>query len=303
MRMPSVDGATTDTDNGAPLLPRAPWPAMRLLLIGVGVVVAPTMAAHWGASALLPADSAANVPILALLRIAVAIAAYAWFVRRFEHRPVREFSAPRAGRESVAGVALGAGLFGATVLVLFAAGVFRLGGLGHASSLAGALALAASAAFVEEVVFRGLLFRLLESAFGSVAALAGSSAVFGVLHLMSPGATWFGAVAIVLEAGLLLGAAFMLTRRLWLPVGLHLGWNFVQGGVFGIPVSGQPSTGLLQGRLDGPGWLSGGTFGAEGSVVAIVLCLLAFVVLLRKARAAGHVMPYRAGARQGATDG
>ena len=75
--------------------------------------------------------------------------------------------------------------------------------------------------------------------------------------------TWFSAIAIMLEAGVLLGSAYFLTRRLWLPIGLHIGWNFTQGGVFGIAVSGHPSSGLLQAVLSGPTWLSGGAFGAN----------------------------------------
>jgi hypothetical protein len=91
----------------------------------------------------------------------------------------------------------------------------------------------------------------------------------------------------------MLAAAYMLTRRLWLPIGLHAGWNFTQGGLFGVAVSGNASHGLLQGTLTGPVWLSGGEFGTESSVVAIIFCGLLGIAVLMRARQLGHVRaPY-----------
>lgn len=102
--------------------------------------------------------------------------------------------------------------------------------------------------------------------------------------------SWWGAVAIVLEAGFLLNAAYCLTRRLWFVIGLHLAWNFMLSGVFGLPVSGiDAGGGFLQGTVSGPVWLTGGTFGPEGSVIAVVFGLGLGVFLLAKAQQRGNL--------------
>ena len=91
-----------------------------------------------------------------------------------------------------------------------------------------------------------------------------------------------------IESGLLLGAAYLLTRRVWLCTALHLAWNFAQGAVFSIAVSGQSGAGWLRSSLTGPLWLTGGVFGAEGSVVSFVLCLTTTGILLTQAHRRGR---------------
>jgi hypothetical protein len=137
---------------------------------------------------------------------------------------------------------------------------------------------------------RGIVFRILEQWLGSWIALAISAAVFGLLHLLNPGATLLDACAIMLVGGVMLAAAYMLTRRLWLCIGMHFGWNFTQGGIFSTAVSGGATHGLLQAKMAGPVWLTGGDFGAEASVVALVTCMAAGVLLLAAARRKGHVI-------------
>src|SRR5205823_14343263 len=88
------------------------------------------------------------------------------------------------------------------------------------------------------------------------------------------------AVGIALEAGVLLGAAYMLTRSLWLPMGIHAAWNFTQGEIFGVPVSGTTVHGLLRSRLTGSPLLTGNGFGLEASPVAIVSATVAGVLLV-----------------------
>jgi hypothetical protein len=126
-------------------------------------------------------------------------------------------------------------------------------------------------AFMEELLFRGILFRWLEEFAGSWAALIITSALFGAAHLMNPNATPVAAFGIAIEAGVLLGGAYMLTRSLWMPMGLHAAWNFTQGEIFDVPVSGIDEHGLVQAKLSGPALLSGGGFGLEASLFAMVI--------------------------------
>ena len=207
-------------------------------------------------------------------------AVYAAYVRRIERRPVSELAMPGASRELGSGIVLGATMFTMTIGTLAILGCYSVDGRHALSTVAIPLVTAIGTAFIEEIVFRGILFRIVEGALGTWISLAVSSAMFGLLHLVNPHATLQGAVAIVFEAGVMLAAAYVLTRRLWLPIGIHAGWNFTQGGIFGVSVSGQPSGGLLDGTLSGPEWLSGGSFGAEASIVAVVLGIALGTTLL-----------------------
>jgi uncharacterized protein len=181
------------------------------------------------------------------------------------------------------GIGLLAGLLimAAAVGVAAIADVYNIVGAGDASQLAHELvATAIMPAFLEELLFRGILFRWLEEFAGSWAALALTSAFFGAAHLANPNASPVAAFAIAIEAGVLLGAAYMLTRSLWMPMGLHAAWNFTQGEIFDVPVSGIDEHGLVQAQLSGPALLSGGGFGLEASIIAMVIATAAGVFLL-----------------------
>jgi uncharacterized protein len=230
----------------------------------------------------------------ALLLTAVIFIAYTSYVRSIEQRVATELSTPRAVRELGAGMLLGALLLALTIGVLAVLGVYQVTGSNGWAPVIATVPAFILAAVLEEVVMRGIVFRILEQWLGSWIALACSAALFGLLHLLNPGATLLNAGAIMLEAGVMLAAAYMLTRRLWLCIGIHFAWNFTQGGIFSAAVSGGVTTGLLQARFVGPQWLTGGAFGAEASVVAVVVCGAAGVLLLLAAIRRGHVIAYRA---------
>lgn len=226
----------------------------------------------------------------ALLLTAVVLAAYSAYVRIIERRAVTELSGARAVREFGIGLGLGALLFSVTIGILAAVGAYEVTGNNGWQTMLVILPACVLSGVLEEVVIRGVVFRILEQWLGSWIALGISAAIFGALHLLNPGATLLNAAAISIEAGVLLAAAYMLTRRLWLCVGIHIAWNFTQGGIFSIAVSGGSSKGLLQARMVGPDWLTGGTFGAEASVVALAVCLAAGMALVGLAIKKGNVI-------------
>lgn len=259
-------------------------------------------------------DRLGRVPVAllsAFIACVVGVAVYALFARWVERRAAHEFGRAGAVKELTTGLALGAALFSASVGVLALLGHYRITGVRELSVLVVPLCLSLASGTIEEIMMRGVLFRLLEESLGTWIALAISAAVFGALHLANPGATLPAAVAIAFEAGILLGAAYVLTRRLWLAIGIHIAWNFTQSGVFSVPVSGFPIKGLLVSETAGPAWLTGGAFGVEASVVAFALCTAAGVVLLAMAHRRGNfIAPHwrRAGgavptARSPATSG
>jgi uncharacterized protein len=182
------------------------------------------------------------------------------------------------------GIALGAVLFSAVVLELALGGYYRITGVHVTWDLATAALLLLAGAAVEELLFRGVLFRLIEEWAGTWIALAISAIFFGAAHSFNPGASWISAVSIAIEAGVLLGAAFVVTKNLWFPIGLHFAWNFFEGPVYGTQVSGNAfGTSAIAAHVSGPIWLTGGAFGPEAGAAAVVTALVASVALLRYA--------------------
>jgi uncharacterized protein len=227
----------------------------------------------------------------ALLLTAVVLSAYSAYVRLVEKRPVAELSTPHALRELGAGVLLGALLLSLTIAILAALGVYQVTGNNGWMAMLATVPGFILAAVLEELVMRGVVFRILEQSLGSWLAVAASAVIFGALHLFNHGATLLNAGAVMLEAGVLLAAAYMLTRRLWLCMGIHFAWNFTQGGIFSAAVSGGTTRGLLRAKLVGAEWLTGEAFGVEASAVAVVVCFSAAVLLLMAAKRKGNVLP------------
>lgn len=240
--------------------------------------------------------SYAGEPVKAVLHIiALAIAGFAVYVGYaffFEKRALSELALPGMGRQLGFGLLIGAGLYAACEVILMALGIYRIVGLNPLSYMVPAIAMALSSSVYEELLFRGVLFGAVEHWFGSWAALVVSSLVFGLTHLMNPQGTVEGALFIAVEAGTLLAAAYMLTRRLWLSIGFHMAWNYTQSAIFSGIVSGNDAQqGLIRSTVNGPSWLTGGSFGVESSVLALLLCSTAGIVMLVMAVKGGRIVP------------
>ena len=267
----------------------AQFPPLRLAVFGV------VMFYMLGYSNKFIGETAGN-PLLQIAVVigwsAVGFAVYIGLVRLVERRPVTELALPGMGRELGTGIIIGTGLYTACILLLMVMGIYKIDGLNPVSYLLPALALPLSSGIFEELLFRGVLFRIVEEWLGSWISLVVSSLVFGLVHLMNPAATVMGAVFISVEAGVLLAAAYMLTRRLWMSMGFHIAWNYTQSGVFSGTVSGgYVEPGLIKPVVDGPTLLTGGGFGVESSVIAFVLCTGTGAALLFLATRRGHIVP------------
>lgn len=217
-----------------------------------------------------------------ILLAAVSILTYALFIRLFESRWPSEISPKGAFMETAGGISLGFALFSVIILPLFAAGMVDLHIANQTPNLLFHGTFAIRTGILEELMFRLLIFYFLERAFGSAAALLLSSAFFGLSHALNPAATLGSSLAIAIEAGLLLGLCFMLTRRLWLAAGLHMGWNFTQSAIFGVPLSGKPVEGIFTYQDLGPAYLTGGAFGIEAGMASVIMSLLLSLFLWRR---------------------
>ena len=181
---------------------------------------------------------------------------------------------------TLAGIAIGGS-------VSVAASASLLGGL------MAAVGLSVFSGVVEELLARGSLFRISEQHVGSLLALVITAGIFGLQHIDNPGATLASTLSVAIGGGLMLSGVYMLTRTLWATIAVHAAWNFGQS-VLGIPVSGNIQTGVVQVRLDGPDWLTGGPFGIEPSVIALLLWTGVFAVVLVLAVRAERWQSWRA---------
>jgi len=227
---------------------------------------------------------------IALVGSPILVLLYVFVISKLGNPKRNDYDDPNWLRRLLLGVVGGALVFSAAVAVATALGIYKIVGVGSLNGLLPALIGAAIfPAINEEMLFRGIMFRWLEQFGGSWFALALTSLLFGAAHLANPNASWIAAGGIAIEAGVMLGAAYMLTRSLWLPMGLHAAWNFTQGEIYDIPVSGTAVDGMVDARLAGNPLLTGNGFGLEASVIAIAVATVFGFWLLWKAIEKGEL--------------
>ncbi|WP_305785852.1 CPBP family intramembrane glutamic endopeptidase [Symbioplanes lichenis] len=219
-----------------------------------------------------------------------AVFAYKWLARKVEGREnVSEVTRTDRWKNLRRGATIGGLAFTATMLIIGMFGGWEHVGGGSIGGLLITLGIMTSVAVNEEILFRGIIFRILEERAGTVVALVVSSILFGLTHLFNPGATVWGTLAIAIEGGTMVAAAYVLTRSLWLPIGIHFGWNFVQAGFFGTTTSGTEQTdSVFHFQLSGPSLLTGGGFGPEASLVALLICAIPTAIMIRSAARRGE---------------
>ncbi|WP_415639852.1 lysostaphin resistance A-like protein [Paenibacillus lupini] len=239
--------------------------------------------------------NALGAVLLALIGSAVAMAIY-WLTMRFlARRTVPELLLQRrAVKEVIFGAVVGLIfiIVSTAPIVLFGGYSFEWADVNTSSVVWSVIATQLVAAFIEELIFRGLAFQAIERMGGSWLALTLTSLFFGIAHLGNPGATIWGGLSITIEAGVLLGSAFLWRRNVWFIVSLHFLWNTIEG-LLGIPVSGHPSSGLFTVEVTGPALLTGGKFGLEGSIIPVIISLLIAIPMLISARRKGHLLSPR----------
>jgi membrane protease YdiL (CAAX protease family) len=260
-----------------------------LATIDIGCMVVPAVLTH---SIGKHAD-----PVVLMGACAVAVVlmifTYRLLVQVTERRSPDELQIRKSVLPLAAGAVIGIGLFCLAYAAMAFCGVVSITGFGTTAGLGVALATSIYAAVGEEIIFRGVIYRLFEEGFGTFAAIVVSGAIFGLIHAFNPGATLVSTLAIAFEAGILLAAAYAMSRSLWLPIGLHFGWNFTEGGIFSAAVSGGHAHGLIATTFSGPPLLTGGAFGPEASIPAVAVCVAAALVMLVRAARRGEWKPMR----------
>ncbi len=257
-------------------------------LISAGAIVASAIAVQlilglvFGLSGVKPTFFLAN-SLSALLTLPALLGVVALLTRTLDKQPFGSAGLAHCGRwkaELGLGLAVGAMMIFSVAGLEWALGAaeFSWGGEGLVPLCQlgiGGFVVLAFAATNEETIFRGYPFQRLVESIGAVGAILILSVLFGAIHLSNPNSTWVGAANTAL-VGIPFSIAYLRTRMLWLPIGMHFAWNFLLGFVLGLPVSGITfPVSLLRAEVTGSELLTGGEYGPEGGVLATGVIVLA----------------------------
>lgn len=254
------------------------------MIISVGVIVSLIAFIEWLRSSILDKT---NVPdgekalIVAFAEAIITTAAYIFLFRVYDKRRIYELSAASFINNAVIGFFIGIILQSLFILIIYLAGTFLVVNVNSLSAMVSPFAFALTAGFVAEMIMIGIVFRLLEEQTGTAMALLIFIVLFAVLHVNVKGATVISVGATAMQAGLLLPAAYVLSRNLWLPMFLHFGWDFAEPGIFGgINPSSSLTRGLLTSKIAGNSLLTGRETGPQDSLSSLLLCLLLGIIFL-----------------------
>lgn len=279
------------TNDGAGVWRAARWPLVRFAVYAAALLATIVLSTIITRLLVPPAPSPWHglVWVKNLLLPVALFVVYAGLVGLMERRQAREVDIGKGLPTFLAGLFVGAALIGATFLTLWQLGMAELSVGAGFEGVAPAIAIPMVTAMGEELLFRVVVFGILEEIFGSLLAILISSSLFGLAHIANPGASPFALFALSVELGVVLSLAYMLTGNVWIAVGMHAGWNFTQGFVLGVLNSGmRDPQSYFQTTVSGPEMLTGGAFGLEGSIVSLGLstvfsCVL-LVLIVRKKR-------------------
>ncbi|WP_395047646.1 CPBP family intramembrane glutamic endopeptidase [Flavobacterium sp.] len=224
----------------------------------------------------------------------LAIISYSYLFKFYEKRKITEFSKKGIVKNLTLGIILGTILQSLTIFVIYLKGGYSIISINPILFIVPPLTVAFSSAIVEEILLRGIVFRITEEKLGSYLALIISAILFGAMHLANPNSSLIAGIGLAIQAGLLLAAAYIYSRNLWFPIAIHFAWNFTQSAIFGANVSGNTiSKTLITSKIEGAEWFTGGQFGPEGSIQATLFCLVATIVLLALSHKEGKIIkPY-----------
>jgi hypothetical protein len=224
----------------------------------------------------------------------LAIISYSYLFKFYEKRKITEFSKKGIVKNLTIGIILGTILQSLTIFVIYLKGGYSIISINPILFIVPPMTVAFSSAIVEEILLRGIVFRITEEKLGSYLALIISAILFGAMHLTNPNSSLIAGIGLAIQAGLLLAAAYIYSRNLWFPIAIHFAWNFTQSAIFGANVSGNTiSKTLITSKIEGAEWFTGGQFGPEGSIQATLFCLVATIVLLALSHKEGKIIkPY-----------
>ena len=222
-------------------------------------------------------------PSVTILAVALTLGLYTLFAKAMEKRWATDVPLRKLVPHTLLGLLVGFVFMILVVCSIVAAGCATVEWKGFSGERQFSVIMMFLAVAVgEEMICRGVIFRWIDERWNTGVALLVSALLFGWGHISNDNATWWSSLAIAIEAGLLLGAAYKWSGTLWVPIGIHWAWNYTQGNIFGLAVSGTDAgTTILTTTVNGPEIITGGAFGPEASIIAVMLGSLYTIVFLR----------------------
>lgn len=267
------------------------------IIIGVILVNVSTFILRSIAQVVLSSLSVENNLVSAIVifvvRLLTVYFAYICFARIFEKRKAAEISInPAALKELSLGGLLGLGMIVIVIGLMWCFGNLTVNAVNINAPLLQSFIYHSFFAFLQDIVYFAIIFRITEKSLGSWIAIIITSIIFGFKHLLFPGYTLWSVIAQTFEAGILFSALFIMSRRIWLIFGFHLGWNFIQYGLIqGFDAEGL--TPLFQVEFLGSRLITGMPVGLEASIITFVLATATGLYFLKKAYQKGNfVLPF-----------
>lgn len=267
------------------------------IIIGLIVVGTAITIGQIGSSALLKTSSFSNEienVIKGIITAGLALLSYIILFKYYERRKISELSFNQFGENAILGFSLGFVLQSAVIFIIFIFGSYEITKVNSVLYLLPAFAISLTSGIIEEIMVRGIIFRITEEKLGTIWALLISAILFGFAHIANDGATVYSSLAVAIEAGILLAAVYVYTKNLWISIFLHFAWNFTEGGIYGAILSGfKLGKSLISANFTGPDILTGGKFGPENSIQAVIFCTLTGFFFLWKAKQKGNfILPF-----------
>ena len=262
------------------------FPLTRIILGIAFFIAVPTLVNDWVLKPVLgriiPNDSAEQI-IRWTISIFLLIFLYVFVFKIYERRIITELAIRYAWKENIIGFITGGLLVGCIILVFMVTGNIAFSIVNPLSVIFKPLILLVLLALLEEIIFRGIIYRITEQSLGTWLALIISAMLFGIGHITNSHADFLGILSVAV-AGIFLGVLYTLKSRLWYPIAVHIGWNFFQY-FFGLPISGKDDfVYFMDAHREGPAWYAGGDFGIENSILTVILILGFSIFLFYRAR-------------------
>ena len=230
---------------------------------------------------LVPMEKEYKSIVYGVVLALITLVSYSYLYKFYERRNISELSFKNFGANAALGLFVGFLLQSLVVLVMYLAGDYHVMQINPFINLLPSFIIALTSGVFEEIIMRGIIFRLTEEKLGTIIALIISAFLFGLLHLPNHNATLYSAFAIAMEAGILLAAIYVYTRSLWSAIFLHFAWNFAESGIYGGILSGNVvDKSLVTAQFTGSDWITGGSFGPENSVQALIFCTITGIIFL-----------------------
>jgi len=260
------------------------------IIIGIVVIVAAYLIPIKIIKAFLEIDIARFIisPIIASILVFLS---YIALNRYYERRKVTELSTLNIGKYLLIGLVLGLLIPSLSVLITYLKGEFIILSVSDITfvflrDFTIAIGLGIATAVFEEVLFRGVLFRLMEEKLGSYFALIISGVIFGFAHLVNKDSTFLTGLGISIMSVFII-SAYMYTRSLWFTIAIHFAFNFAIGNIFGTDVD--PKSTSIMVSQEGSKWFTGGE-GLDPTVQVVVLCFIAGIILLILSHKKGNII-------------